>query len=143
MPEFINGDPKSVSALDDEFTPARNYHRARWYTMGCVVVAIIGVLAFLVVLSTGQQNTIRSQQQTIADQQREIASSCSFWRTLGVFPVTNVPGTSKPSPVTITLLAESRNTFLGEKCGTLPPPSAALLHWTAVYHVPLTETGAR
>lgn len=126
--------PSPVAALDDHYQRDRmNAHRMRWLSVSALIVVLIGVVCFLTSL-------VLSSQRQIDVQQREISSSCAIWRTVGVVPPSPATPTSAPSLEGVTILVEARNTFLGEECGTLPPPSPRLLFWAAHYHLKV-DTG--
>jgi hypothetical protein len=109
----------------------QQWHRLRWITVGVLAALFtLGLLAAAAVL-------IAQQHRLSIDDQR-LTASCQFYGSLAGFPLTQVPGTSKPSKLGVGILAGGRVAFTGQDCpGTLPPPSPLLVKWAAIYHDPL------
>lgn len=134
-------DPTSVSALDQHFEKAtgKDVHRARWFAVATLGAVIIGVVIFLIVVVVSQQTEIHAQQAQLVSQEKQLESSCGFYRLLGTLdPAANTSG-AKPGLTGVTLVVDARDTYIGQGCGPLPPPSASLVHWSAVYHIPLVQ----
>jgi hypothetical protein len=87
-----------------------------------------------------QQSQLVRQGQQLTVQSRELGASCSFWYVLGTLPVTIPPGEKRPGQALVALVADSRNSYLGQRCGTLPAPSGALVHWAGYYKVPVDSS---
>ena len=112
-------EPLSVETID--IRHARGFHRARWVAVVFSLIAITGAVAFLIV--------------TVQQQQKELDSSCGYWSLLGTLDP--VSATSPhPGPALVTIIADSRNSYIGQGCApALPPPSPHLLQWAAHYHL--------
>lgn len=143
----MNAEPDPIAVSDELFArQVHHIHRARWAAVITILVVLICGTGYLGTLANTQQDQIRIQQGQISIQnaeirsleaalrlqQKEVQSSCGFWRLLAV-----LPPAPRPNLTGVTLLVDSRNTYLGLGCGRLPPPSAALLHWAAYYHLPI------
>jgi hypothetical protein len=128
--------PVPVAALDDQYRRNDRDYRRLWLLSAVAVgLVVIGVVAFLVVTLIGQQSQINTQQ-------RQLTASCGVWQTVGsltptVPAVTPAGSPAIPSREGVVLIVESRRAFFGQRCGTLPAPTAGLLHWAAYYHLSL------
>jgi hypothetical protein len=116
--------PPPVAQLDETVVRAiRSVHRARWIFLLAVVAAMAAAVGML-----GWQDW---------QQHRQLHASCQFWSLLAPLPITVVPPARRPSELGVLLVADSRDAFAGQQCGTLPPAAPSLLHWAAYYGVPL------
>lgn len=139
VPEHDSTHPVSVSAIDAQYTASARIGKIRRVAL-LVVVAVVGLavlgLAFLV---NNQRVQINAQRDQIATQQRQIDSSCQVWLTVGSLPPVTAAGSKAPTKEGVTLITSSRNAFIGEGCGKLPPPSAVLVHWAEYYQLKLDQ----
>jgi hypothetical protein len=122
----MTSNPPSVSTIDDHL---EGFHRARWVTLfavGLMLAAGIVVLTFIAL----------SQKAQITRQQTEIQSSCGFYRPLtGITPIP-VPGTGKPSRLSVQIVAGSRSAYAGEHCQpAIGVPSPQLRRDEQVYRI--------
>lgn len=100
------------------------WHRTRWIAVG-ILAAILVVAAAL------------GLRQLLVDQSR-LAASCDFYRDLAAAPLPT-PGGKLPNPseLGVKIVLDARSSWHGQGCpGSLPPPSPALRHWVAFYHLP-------
>jgi hypothetical protein len=114
-------------ALDRELRAAiSRWHRARWIAMG-VLLAVLGTA-----IGLGFYQLEREEAR--------LSASCNFYRDIGVAPLPSA-ATSKtpiPSALGVRIVVDARASWIGQGCsGTLPPPSPALRHWAAYYHLPV------
>ena len=111
------GEP--VTDIDSQLAATlRAAHRGRW---AAVLATLILLLAGLASLGyTARANMIRLQ------------SSCSFYRVLGTAPVVLSPPTAK---LGVALIIDARRAYAGQGCGTLPPPSPALVQLAGRYEL--------
>jgi hypothetical protein len=111
--------PESVPDIDKQLARSlRGLHRARWFGVAVltVVVAIaIGVFAWMVVV-----------------QQDRLQASCRFYHLIGTL---NVPSHPVPGREGILLVVDSRVSYVGQGCGSLPPASPALRYWASRYAI--------
>lgn len=110
--------------------------------MGCVVVrtryAFVALAALsLILAAVAYLAAVGYYHDQQAVTRAEIRSSCGFWSLLGALdPVTTAA--PKPSMAVVTLVADSRDSYIGQGClPPLPPPGRDLSKWAAYYHLAL------
>jgi hypothetical protein len=126
-----------AQSLDQELKVAlRRFHRLRWMLTGMIALIIaVAVAAGAVILYSQHSQLTRDQAQLTRDNTR-LLSSCDFYRPLTVAPVTVNPATRRPAPLSVAIIAASREAYAGQGCpGPVPPPDPSLLRWAAYYHV--------
>jgi hypothetical protein len=115
--------PPSTESLDADLAGTlKRFHRLRWIlvsvTGGLLVVALVvfGILLYR--------------------QERAIQATCSFYGDIARVDIKPVPPLRRPSKLTVTLVSHTRTAYEGLHCSpALPPPSAELEHWAAVYRI--------
>lgn len=116
--------PRPVADLDDTLRSAlRGYHRSRWITLAAVTLLLAAAVIVLGVLYLQQDARLRA--------------SCEFWLALTPLPVTIVPPNTKPTPVSVNLIAGSRVAYAGQGCGRMPPAAPSLVKWAHFYGIRL------
>jgi hypothetical protein len=92
--------------------------------LGIILGAMISLLLAVAVL-----NLVLTLTRT--------AATCNFYRDLSGVPVTLSAQTHKPSPLSMEIIAHSREAYHGLGCtGTLPPPDPTFAHWAPIFHLP-------
>lgn len=70
---------------------------------------------------------------------RAISTACDFWYPLTTLPVTIVTGQSKPTELSVHIIAGARESYQGQCLNDdhppLPPPSPSLVRWAGYYHI--------
>ena len=116
--------PRSVQAIDKDFRQAvRDYHRVRWWLIGCLLSLLILAVALLAFLLYSAESRLQA--------------SCSFYADLAPIPVTVSPQTHIPSELGVKIIADSRAAWEQEGCpGVLPPANPSLDYWSHYFHLP-------
>lgn len=109
------------------------YHRARWWLVAIVCMALfalIGVLGYLL---------YQTKQAQTRDEIRIIAS-CAVAKDIGEAPISTPPGAKRPSELGVKIVVDFRNAYVNQGCpGTLAPPSAGLKRWAAYYSLSILD----
>lgn len=114
-------DPEPVSDIDDQLQRSlRGMYRARWWGVGVLALALAAAVAVGAFV--------------ILQQQQRLQASCQFYRLIATLPIP----AAHQSREGILLVLDSRGSYRGEGCGTLPPAAPSLLHWSAYYHLKVT-----
>ena len=118
--------PQSVKSLDDDLAGTlKRFHRLRW-----ILVSVTGALVVVALVVGGI---------LLYRQERAIQATCSFYGDIAGVDIKPVPPLRRPSRLTITLVSHTRAAYNGLHCTpALPPPSAELEHWAAVYHIEIS-----
>jgi hypothetical protein len=98
----------------------RATHRGRWTAVAAALVLLMAGLAAL--------------GYTVVSDMHRLQASCSFYKVTG----TVSPALSPPmAEVGVAFIISARSAYIGQGCGSLPPPSPALVQLAARYGLSL------
>lgn len=132
--------PREVSTIDKELQhTVSQVHRGRWYAIGVLGFFLLVAVVVLSVVVSDQQGELAQTRTALAQAQaalvrahQQLDSSCAFYRNIALVPLATTP---PPSAVGVTLLITARIAYVGEGCGSLPPPTATLKHFAQKYGI--------
>jgi hypothetical protein len=80
------------------------------------------------------------EAKALAAQQKAISTACDFWYPLTSLPVTIVGGQTRPTELSVRLIAGAREGYNGQchqpDWPPMPPPAPSLQRWAKFYHLP-------
>ena len=115
-----------LEQLDPSLRDAiKSIFRLRWIATAIIAVLVIAIIILLGIV--------------VIDQNSELQASCALWYSIGTVSVTPVPPVTKPGEEGITLVIDARNAYVGQNCGSLPPPSAELKKWATYYGLTIIQ----
>lgn len=91
-----------------------------------------------------QAQAIAANERAIEAEQKAITAACDFWYPLTSLPVTIVAGQTKPTELSVKIIAGSRESYAGQCLDggvhrpPLPPPDPSLVKWAHYYHLPVS-----
>ena len=94
----------------------RATHRGRWAAVGAALILLIAGLTAI-------------GYTALTDMSR-LSASCSFYKLTGTIPPTLSPPTAK---LGVAFILDARLAYSGQGCGSLPPPSPALVQLASRY----------
>lgn len=91
------------------------------------------------IANTAAEGRAQIQQQAIAAEQKAIEAGCSFWEPLVSLPVTVVPGQTKPTKLSVRILAGARIGYAGQcrppRWPQITPADPSLVKWARIYDI--------